>query len=89
VRATAAGQVVDVGEDPVYGFYVRLDHGQGYASLYAHTAETYVTSGQRVRSGEVIALSGSTGRSTAPHLHFEITLDGAAVDPLTLVRPPS
>lgn len=89
VRATAAGSVVEVGDDPIYGFYVAIDHGQGYRSLYAHAAETFVTSGQPVRAGEVIALSGSTGRSTAPHLHFEITRNGTALDPLTMVRPPS
>lgn len=89
VRATAAGSVVEVGDDPIYGFYVALDHGQGYRSLYAHAAETLVTTGQPVRAGEVIALSGSTGRSTAPHLHFEITRNGTALDPLTMVRPPS
>ena len=88
VRASGAGTVVDVGDDPVYGRFVVLDHGQGYTSLYGHASLTLVTRGQRVRRNEVIALSGSTGRSTAPHLHFEILLDGEAVDPLTLVRQP-
>lgn len=88
VRAAGAGTVVDVGEDPVYGFYVVLDHGDGYTSLYGHASLNLVTRGQRVRRNEVIALSGSTGRSTAPHLHFEVLLDGEAVDPLTLVKQP-
>ncbi len=88
VRATGAGTVVDVGEDPVYGFFVALDHGGGYTSLYGHASLTLVSRGQRVRQNEVIALSGSTGRSTAPHLHFEILLNGEAVDPLTLVHQP-
>jgi murein DD-endopeptidase MepM/ murein hydrolase activator NlpD len=88
VRASGAGTVVDVGEDPVYGYFVVLDHGEGYTSIYGHASLTLVTRGQRVRRNEVIALSGSTGRSTAPHLHFEILLNGEAVDPLTLVHQP-
>lgn len=88
IRAAGPGTVVDVGEDPVYGRFVRLDHGGGYRTLYGHASATSVEMGQQVRRGEVIALSGSTGRSTAPHLHFEILLDGVAVDPLTLVRRP-
>lgn len=88
VRASGAGTVVDVGEDAVYGRFVVLDHGEGYTSIYGHASLALVTRGQRVRRNEVIALSGSTGRSTAPHLHFEILLNGEAVDPLTLVHQP-
>jgi murein DD-endopeptidase MepM/ murein hydrolase activator NlpD len=88
IRAAGAGVVVDVGEDQVYGRFVNLDHGDGYRSLYGHASETLVELGQRVRRNEVIALSGSTGRSTAPHLHFEILLNGEPVDPLTMVRQP-
>jgi murein DD-endopeptidase MepM/ murein hydrolase activator NlpD len=88
VRAAGAGTVVDVGEDPVYGFFVVIDHGEGYSSLYGHSSINLVTRGQRVRQNEVIALTGSTGRSTAPHLHFEILLNGEAVDPLSLVHQP-
>lgn len=89
IRAAGAGTVAEVGEDPVYGVYVALDHGQGYSSLYAHASLAFVAQGQPVRKGEVIALSGNTGRSTAPHLHFEIMLEGATVDPLSMVRPPA
>jgi murein DD-endopeptidase MepM/ murein hydrolase activator NlpD len=88
VRASGAGTVVDLGEDPVYGLFVVLDHGEGYTSLYGHASLLHVRRGQRVRRDEVIALSGSTGRSTAPHLHFEILLNGETVDPLTLVHQP-
>lgn len=88
VRASGAGTVVDLGDDPVYGLFVVLDHGEGYTSLYGHASLLLVNRGQRVRRNEVIALSGSTGRSTAPHLHFEILLNGDAVDPLTLVTQP-
>ncbi|HZD04710.1 MAG TPA: peptidoglycan DD-metalloendopeptidase family protein [Longimicrobiales bacterium] len=88
VRAAGAGTVVDVGEDPIYGRFVVIDHGDGYTTLYGHASLNLVDRGQRVRQNEVIALSGSTGRSTAPHLHFEVLLNGEAVDPLTLVEQP-
>lgn len=88
VRAAGPGTVVDVGDDPIYGRFVVLDHGDGYTTLYGHASLSLVTRGQRVRQNEVIALSGSTGRSTAPHLHFEVLLNGEAVDPLTLVHQP-
>lgn len=88
IRAAGAGTVVDVGEDPVYGRFVVIDHGDGYTTLYGHASLTVVERGQQVWQNEVIALSGSTGRSTAPHLHFEVLLNGEAVDPLTLVQQP-
>jgi murein DD-endopeptidase MepM/ murein hydrolase activator NlpD len=88
VRAAGPGTVVDVGEDRVYGNFVLLDHGDGFRSLYAHASTTFVERGQQVRRNEVIALTGSTGRSTAPHLHFEILMNGEPVDPLTLANQP-
>ncbi len=88
IRAAGAGSVVDVGEDAVYGRFVVIDHGDGYATLYGHASTTFVTLGQFVRERQVIALSGSTGRSTAPHLHFEVLLEGEPVDPLTFVEQP-
>ena len=89
IRASAPGSVVESGDDPVYGRYIVLDHGNGYRTRYAHANLLLVEEGAQVRRHEVIALSGSTGRSTAPHLHFEILLDGVAVDPLSLVRQPA
>jgi len=88
VRAAGAGRVVREGEDPVYGRFIVLSHGTGYETVYAHTSLILVERGQTVRRGEVIALTGSTGRSTAPHLHFEILLDGLPVDPLSMVNQP-
>ena len=88
IRAAGSGRVLDVGEDPTYGRYVRIDHGNGYETLYGHASLTVVRLGEEVRKNEVIALTGSTGRSTAPHLHFEVLLEGEAVDPLELVRQP-
>ena len=88
IRAAGAGVVVDVRDDPVYGRFVSLDHGEGYRTVYAHTSVALVEVGQKVRRNELIALSGSTGRSTAPHLHFEIHHNGEPVDPLSMVRQP-
>lgn len=89
IRASGAGTVKDSGVDAVYGRYILLDHGDGLETMYGHASRTFVRTGDRVERNEVIALSGSTGRSTAPHLHFEIRKDGAAVDPLAYVRQPS
>ncbi len=89
IRAAGGGTVIDVGEDAVYGRFVVIDHGGGYATLYGHASMNLVALGQRVRERQVIALSGSTGRSTGPHLHFEVLVDGKPVDPLTMVRRPT
>lgn len=88
IRAAGAGTVSDAGQDPVYGNFVTVDHGEGYLTLYAHASELLVEVGKPVRRNEVIALTGNTGRSTAPHLHFEIRLNGETVDPLSMVQPP-
>jgi murein DD-endopeptidase MepM/ murein hydrolase activator NlpD len=89
IRAAGAGVVRDAGTDDVYGHYILIDHGDGLESMYGHASRVFVRVGDRVEREEVIALSGSTGRSTAPHLHFEIRKDGAPVDPLTYVTQPS
>lgn len=88
IRAAGGGTVVDVGEDAVYGRFVVIDHGEGHATLYGHASTTFVAMGQSVRERQVIALSGSTGRSTAPHLHFEVLVGGEPVDPLDFVEEP-
>jgi murein DD-endopeptidase MepM/ murein hydrolase activator NlpD len=66
-----------------------IDHGEGYSTLYGHASLHLVTLGQQVRERQVIALSGSTGRSTGPHLHFEVLVNGEHVDPLTVVQQPT
>jgi len=88
ILASGGGTVAEVGEDSVYGRFVRIAHPDGYESLYAHASSLLVQPQQRVRAGRVIALTGSTGVSTAPHLHFEIRKDGRPVDPGTLLRNP-
>jgi murein DD-endopeptidase MepM/ murein hydrolase activator NlpD len=89
VRAAGAGRVMRIGEDPLYGWFVVLEHGEGYQTVYAHASLVLVDRGQAVRRNEVIALTGSSGRSTAPHLHFEILLDGIPLDPLSMVQQPA
>jgi murein DD-endopeptidase MepM/ murein hydrolase activator NlpD len=88
IRAAGAGRVRAAGSDDVYGLYVIIDHGDGLESVYGHASRLLVTAGDQVERGKVIALSGSTGRSTAPHLHFEVRRDGKPVDPLLFVRQP-
>lgn len=85
VRSTAPGVVVEAGEDRVYGRYVRIEHAEDFSSVYAHNSWTFVVAGDSVEAGEVIALSGNTGRSTAPHLHLEVVRGGTRVDPLPFV----
>ena len=88
VRAAAGGVVVEAARDPDYGLFVLIDHGNGVRTRYGHASYLVSGRGWAVRRGEVIALSGSTGRSTAPHLHFEILKDGSPIDPLSMVSPP-
>lgn len=86
VRATARGVVSEAGEDPEYGTFILMQHTDDYQSMYGHLSRLLVTAGQVVEAGEVIGLSGNTGNSSAPHLHFEIRRLGQVVDPLTLVK---
>ncbi|MBR9989679.1 MAG: M23 family metallopeptidase [Gemmatimonadetes bacterium] len=88
IRAAGGGIVRVAGMDDVYGQYVVIDHGATFESVYGHASRLFVTAGDRVRRGEVIGLTGSTGRSTGPHLHFEIRKGGEVVDPLAFVRQP-
>jgi len=82
VQAAYAGVVVFAGYNGAYGKAVKLDHVNGYATLYAHNARLLVHAGQTITAGQVICLSGSSGRSTGPHVHFEVHKDGLPVDPL-------
>jgi murein DD-endopeptidase MepM/ murein hydrolase activator NlpD len=86
VRASGGGVVRQVGDDPAYGLFVLIQHPDGYQTMYGHLSRVLVQRNDRVRAGQVVALSGSTGRSTAPHLHFEIRLQGRSLNPTTLVR---
>jgi len=86
VRAAGGGMVAAAGIDPAYGLFVLLRHAQGYETMYGHASRLLVREGDSVQAGQVIALSGTSGRSTAPHLHFEIRRDGRSLDPLTVVK---
>ena len=86
VRAAGGGRVRQSGVDSAYGEFVLIQHPGGYETMYGHLSRVVVQQGAMVRAGQVIGLSGSTGRSTAPHLHFEIRRGGQSVDPLTMVR---
>jgi murein DD-endopeptidase MepM/ murein hydrolase activator NlpD len=85
IRAAGGGTIVEVGDDAKYGKFVRVEHRDGYETLYAHASQILVKQGDRIPSGRTIALSGNTGQSTAPHLHFEVRQAGAAVDPMLLI----
>lgn len=86
VWAAQEGIVVFAGYNGAYGKVVKLDHLNGYSTLYAHNSRTVVHVGQMVQAGQVICLSGNTGRSTGPHLHFEVHKDGWPVDPLPYLQ---
>jgi murein DD-endopeptidase MepM/ murein hydrolase activator NlpD len=86
VRAAAGGTVFEVGDDPEYGRFVLLEHPSDYRTMYGHLSRQIVRAKQVVGPGEVLGLTGNSGRSTAPHLHFEVRHLGKSVDPLTLVK---
>ena len=86
VMAVAAGIVTWAGERSGYGTLVEINHGNGYITRYAHNESTLVTVGQSVIRGEHIALMGSTGHSTGPHVHFEVLHNGTQIDPLIFVK---
>jgi murein DD-endopeptidase MepM/ murein hydrolase activator NlpD len=81
VRAVADGTVVRAGNVNGYGLCVIVDHGNQYATLYAHGSGIYASVGQHVEAGDALLASGSSGLSTGPHLHFEVRLLGTPIDP--------
>jgi murein DD-endopeptidase MepM/ murein hydrolase activator NlpD len=85
VLATAAGKVSFAGFDSTYGLSIIIDHAMGVSTLYGHVSEILVRAGDDVAAGSKIALSGNTGKSSAPHLHYEIRENGIAVNPLKYI----
>jgi murein DD-endopeptidase MepM/ murein hydrolase activator NlpD len=81
IYAAAGGRVTVAEQTPDYGKIVKISHGSGLETRYAHASELLVNAGEVVRKGQLIARVGSTGRSTGPHLHFEVRRDGAPLDP--------
>lgn len=85
IKAAGAGRVADAGYSSSSGNYVRIDHGNGFVTMYLHCSKLYVSAGDRVSKGEVIALVGSTGWSTAPHLHFQVEYYGSPINPAKII----
>lgn len=86
IRAARPGRVVSAEPMGTYGLAVIIDHGNGMSTLYAHASVLLVKSGDWVEEGQTVALVGSTGRSTGPHLHLEIRIDGRPMDPLLFLQ---
>jgi murein DD-endopeptidase MepM/ murein hydrolase activator NlpD len=86
IHATGAGRVTHAGPMGGYGIMVEIDHGNGLITRYAHMSEALVAEGQDVVQGAVLGRIGSTGRSTGPHLHYEVRVDGEPVDPERYLR---
>jgi len=88
MRSMADGRVVFAGNLPIRGGYVLIDHGYGIHSGFAHLSVIHVAEGQFIRQGEIIGLSGSTGRSSDPHIHVEMQINGRWIDPVDFVNMP-
>ena len=89
VVAAGSGVVVSAGHAGGYGRMVVLDHGDGVQTRYAHLSRIIVRRGQQIAAGQLLGKSGATGRVTGPHLHFEVRVNGAAVDPQEIVAAQS
>lgn len=81
IKVVADGTVTFAEYSGSYGYLVKVDHGNGIETWYAHTSKMYVAAGQEVKAGDIIALVGSTGNSTGPHLHLEVRINGQHVNP--------
>jgi len=86
IKAAADGKVIFSGQKSGYGNVVILEHDHQIKTVYAHASKLLVKEGQQVKKGEAIAKVGSTGRSTGPHLHFEVLISGTPVDPLNFLE---
>ncbi|WP_102958332.1 M23 family metallopeptidase [Mangrovicella endophytica] len=84
--ATAAGTVISAGRSGGYGNMVEIDHGNGFTTRYGHLSGIAVTVGETVKAGDTIGYTGSTGRSTGPHLHYEVRRNGEAIDPASFLK---
>ncbi len=87
VPATAPGVVTVAAYTGGYGNMVEVDHGNGIVTRYGHMAEISVAVGDKLRKGDIVGRVGSTGRSTGPHLHYEVRVDGEPVDPMRFIKP--
>jgi deoxyuridine 5'-triphosphate nucleotidohydrolase len=89
VRAVADGVVRRASEDALNGKVIIIDHGHGVSSAYCHNSELFVRTGDTIKAGQLLSASGNTGRSTGPHLHYQVELSRSPVDPLTFRAPPA
>ncbi len=89
IVATASGKVVFADWHPAYGKMLEIDHGNGLVSRYAHTSSLMVKEGDLVVRGQRVATVGSTGRSTGPHLHFEVRWNGVPQNPARFLQAPN
>jgi murein DD-endopeptidase MepM/ murein hydrolase activator NlpD len=87
IMAAAKGRVSVAGQRDGYGLLVEIDHGYGYQTLYGHASQLLVRKGQQISRGDVIALVGSTGIATSPHLHYEVRVNTRPVNPMHFVIP--
>jgi murein DD-endopeptidase MepM/ murein hydrolase activator NlpD len=86
VVAVATGVVTWAGDHMGYGNLVEINHGNGYVTRYGHNSRVLVKAGDTVQKGQPLALVGSTGHSTGPHVHFEVLRDGNPVDPMAFIN---
>lgn len=86
VVAVAGGVVTYASKKGGYGYLVEIDHGNGYVTRYGHNQMLHVQVGEAIKRGQVVAKLGSTGRSTGPHVHFEVVKDGVRIDPMKFVE---
>ncbi|MCR4435254.1 MAG: M23 family metallopeptidase [Clostridiales bacterium] len=88
IKAALGGEVVEASTSPTYGKYIKIQHGDGIVTVYAHCSQLLVKKGQKVQKGAEIAKVGDTGAAVGAHLHFEIWKDGEAIDPASLIKIP-
>ena len=86
IKATADGIVVECGYNGTYGWYVKLDHGNSFISMYAHNKKLLVKKGDIIMRGQIVSYLGNTGRSTGPHLHYEIRYKNKPINPIKFMR---
>ena len=86
IKTMAKGKVIRSGQSGGYGLLVEIDHSNGFKTRYAHLNRAYVQKGEYVNQGDTIAEVGSSGRSTGPHLHYEVLFNGTPVDPMAFMK---
>ena len=89
IRAARSGRVIFAGRHGGYGKFIAIEHANGYRTNYAHLQDINIAVGDQVSVADIIGLSGNTGYTTGPHLHFELLLNGQAIDPLPYLFPPN